>query len=420
MVQNISYKYRIYPNQDQKIQLGQITGSVRWLWNHMLDLNKTKYQKTKKFVFAIEMANMIPKLKQEHTWLVESIPSQSLQQVCRDLEQALKNCYKSGFGFPKFKAKNRSKDSFRIPQTNGHIHISNSHIKIPKIGLVRWKYHRPITGIIKSITVSKDRINHWYVSVLLEVPETMPVQIDRTKTIGIDLGVASFATLSNGTKIESQNFLRNQLRKLKRAQRKLRLKKQTSNRRKKQNRVIAKIHRTIARKRINWLHHQSINLIRKYDLICVEDLSTKDLLKKKILSRSIADQSWAIFVNQLQYKAKLYGKHLTKIDRYAPSSQACSGCGTKQKLKLSDRIYICNNPECTDYLRTKDRDENAAKNIHFWGIASTDYDLFLKSNTDGTSGINACGDTSADDNFEYSRSYRVSTNQEACGSLVHR
>jgi putative transposase len=169
---NIAYKYRLKPNKSHQKLLSQMAGSTRWLWNHMLDLNKKQYAIDKKFLFAYDMHAMLPALKSANTWL-KDIPSQSLQQKCTDLDRALKSVWKSGFGFPQFKSKHKSRDSFRIPQTNGHIKISDSHIHIPKIGSIKWHYHQPITGTVKSVTITRD-INHWYISVLCEIADVVP------------------------------------------------------------------------------------------------------------------------------------------------------------------------------------------------------------------------------------------------------
>ena len=411
---NLAYKYRLYPTKSQGQQLAQMAGNCRWLWNYMLDLNKKQYQIDKKFVFAYDMHNLIPELKTQNEWL-KSTPGQSLQQKCTDLSRAMSSVWKSGFGFPKFKAKHKSKDSFRIPQNGGHIKISDSHITIPKVGEVKWKYHRPITGKLKSITVSRD-IDDWYVSVLCETDEVpLMTEIDKSKTIGIDLGVSDFAVLSDGTKIKGPNYFKKSMRRLKKYQRRLAKKVKGSANRGHAGRRVAQVHQKIRNSRADWLHKQSHALTEKYDVICVEDLKIQQLLQKKELSRSIADQGWGIFVNQLKYKAKKKGKHLTKINPYLPSTKTCSCCGGVRKMKLSDRVYICENEGCTDYLKTKDRDLNAATNIHFWGLTATQNITFT---TPGTGGNKACGDTTTD--IELSGQYQVSAKQEAACPLGQR
>jgi len=414
---HIAHKYKLLPTKTQEKTLAQMGGSTRWLWNYMLDLNQKTYQETKKFVFAIDMANLLPELKSQNIWLKDT-PSQSLQQKCIDLDRSLKSVWKSGFGFPKFKAKHKSSDSFRIPQNSKgtQIRAYGTHLFMPKLGKVKWVMHRPLpeNSKIKSITITKD-IDDWFVSVLLEIPNIEPMKyIDANKTVGLDLGVASFATLSDGTKIESPNFLKKSLRKLKHYQRQLKHKTKGSNNIKKQYTKIAKIHRDIRNARMNWLHHQSKDLVSKYDVICIENLKIKDLLEKKQMSRSIADQGWGIFVSHLQYKAVLSGKHVTKIGTYEPSTKTCSCCGNIRSMKLSDRVYVCENPKCNDYLKAKDRDINAATNIHFWGLMATEGVSFV-SNTDGISEINACGDTIT---CQSNIIDEVSMKQEARRSLV--
>lgn len=406
---HVSYKYKLLLTTNQVDLAKQIAGSTRWLWNHMLSANQTKYQAEKKFIFAYNMHKLIPALKAQHDWL-KLAPSQSLQQKCVDLDRALTAVWKSDFRFPKFKSKHRSQDSFRVPQTNGHIKISDIHITIPKLGQVKWVYHRPIIGNVKSITVTRD-CDNWFVSVCCEIPDVTPItEVDRTKTIGIDLGVSSFATMSDGSKIESPTFLKKKLQKLKKYQRRLRNKQKGSKNKAKQYAKIAKIHQQIRNQRNDWLHKQSSALVEKYDVICVEDLKIQELLKKKQMSRSIADQGWGIFVNQLQYKTKLRGKHLSKIGTYMPSTKACSCCGHTKIMKLSSRVYVCENTQCTNYLKTKDRDVNAAINIHVWGLmGTTNINLY----TPGTGGIDACGDTlTSPSNQDW-----VSTKQEAAYPL---
>jgi putative transposase len=404
-----AFRYKLEPNASQLSLLKQFAGSTRWLWNYMLDLNQKQYQKEHKFVFAFDMNKQLPELKKQHEWL-KNTPSQALQQRCADLDAALKRVWKSGFGFPKFKSKNRSSDGFRIPQTNEHIKVSDTHIVIPKIGAVKWRCHRPITGKLKSITVTQD-IRGWYVSVLCEIPDVEPVvDVDQNRTVGIDLGVSSFATLSDGTKITSQNFLKKQLRRLKYQQRFLKNKKRGSANSRKQWDRVARIHARIRYQRLDWLHKLSDQLTRDYDVICVEDLKVQELLEKKQLSRSIADQGWSMFVGQLEYKAQLRGKHLTRINTYLPSTKTCSCCGTERKMKLSDRVYICENKQCADYLKTKDRDQNAAINIHAWGLMATGN---IRLYTPGTGGIQACGDTPTYDIQAIDWYHEVSAKQEA-------
>lgn len=403
----LGYKYRLYPTKAQEAQLIGFCGSTRWLWNYMLDLNKKKYETDKQFVFAYDMANRLPALKKEHIWLKE-IPSQALQQKCLDLDKALKAVWKSKFGFPKFKSKHKSQDSFRLPQ--GCV-FSDTTIILPKLGAIKWKYHRELAGKATSVTISRDG-KHWYASVLCEAPEQMPIGVDKNNVIAIDLGVTDFAVLSDGTKIKSPKFLKAKLRQLKKAQRQLAKKQKGSNNRRKQADRVARLHQKIRFQRNNWLHQLSRSLVDQYDLICLEDLNIKGMVKGKKtrhLNRAIADQGWYMFVDQLVYKAKLYGKHTFKIGRWDPSSKTCSSCHHKiDKLELDVREWIC--PKCG---ATHDRDLNAALNIKFWAMAMVPENTY----TPGTGEINAREDTSAD--YDTSGS-QVSLKQEACASLGHK
>jgi putative transposase len=410
-----AYKYKLIPNTEQLKMLAQWEGSTRWLWNQFLAATTAQYAQDKKFIWGFDLKKQIPDLKKQHEWL-KQVPAHALQNVAFDLDRALKRSTGKNRdqGFPKFKSKHRNTGSIKIDQVGTHIKISDTHVVIPKIGAVKWRYHRPITGKLKSISVTRD-IRGWYVSVLCEIFDVDPVvDVDQNRTVGIDLGVSSFATLSDGTKIASQNFLKKQLRRLKYQQRFLKNKKQGSNNSRKQCDRVARIHARIRCQRLDWLHKLSNQLTRDYDVICVEDLKVRELLEKKQLSRSIADQGWSMFVSQLAYKAALRGKHLTRINTYLPSTKTCSCCGTERKMKLSDRVYICENTRCADYLKTKDRDQNAAINIHAWGLMATGN---IRLHTPGTGGIQACGDTPTYDIQAIDWYHEVSAKQEAACPL---
>jgi putative transposase len=375
----------------------------------MLDLNQKQYAVDKKFVFRFKMQNQIPDLKTQHEWLKQT-PSQSLQQVCYHLDLALKRVWKQGFGFPRFKSKHTAQDSFYVPQQSNQIKINAKSIVIPKLSAIKWIYHRPVSGVVKSITISRD-VDQWYVSVLCEQADTTPQPIDSTKCVGIDLGISSFVVTSDGHKIHKSPHTSNHARRLVRAQRQLAKKQRTSANRTKAKTQVAKIHRTIRRQRQDFLHKLSHQLIKQYDLICTEDLKTKSLVenkKQKSLNRAIHDQGWGMFLNMLEYKAARAGKHMVRIDTYAPSSKTCHQCQHKiEKMALDVRSWIC--PACNAQL---DRDLNAAQNIEFWGRMMIDAQWF--TNTPGTGGINACGDTSVQGALLHPE---VSTKQEAARSL---
>lgn len=203
-----TYKYRLNPNKVQAEVFKQWEGSTRWLWNRFLEKTTEQYAINKQFIWGYELKRLIPGFKQTNPWL-KNTPSSALQNVAFDIDQALRRatCKNRDLGFPHTKKKGRDYGAITMNQVN-NTHITDSHIKLPKLGLVRWHYHRPITGKLKEVSITLYD-NHWWVSVVCEVPDVTPmVEIDKTKTIGIDLGVKSFATLSDGTHIPNQHFLK--------------------------------------------------------------------------------------------------------------------------------------------------------------------------------------------------------------------
>ena len=415
---NKAYKFRLDPTDHQRQQLAQIAGSCRWVWNHMLATQHTRYETEKKFNFAREMANTLPQLKQQYEWL-KLTPSYALQQTCRDQDFALKRV-KSGFGFPKFKSKRKAKDSFRIPQNlnNGKddlIKIKEDTVRIPKLDPIKWRKHRPIEGKVKSITISRD-VDHWYASVLTEFDDVPlnPIDVATCNSIGIDLGVSHFMIDSRGNKTSSPRFLKQKALRLARYQRQYARKQRGSNNQAKARVKVAKCHQDIRRARADFLHQLSSKITTEYDLICAEDLKIKDLVKpkkQKSLNRAIHDQGWGMFIEMLKYKSAFKGKPFTQINQFAPSSKTCSCCGHKlAKLALDVREWRC--PQCNT---EHDRDVNAATNILFWGLAATPD---IEVNTPGTGGINACGDTRTQPVLAYDNTVEVSRKQETQSTLV--
>jgi putative transposase len=382
----VGYKYKLLPSEAQIEILNQWEGSTRWLWNNFLSQNITQYATDKKFIWRYDLSSQLPNLKKQFNWLSE-LPSQSLQKVALSIDRALHAIKKSKFGFPRFKKKGVSNGQIKIDQTNNHIKTSETHIKIPKIGNIKWIYHRDLPNGLRSISITKD-IDQWYVSCLCKIEDQQQVLIDRDNCVGIDLGIKAFAVTSDNEITDSPKFLKRSLNKLKWKQRKLSHKVKGSRNRNKERIKVAKLHRKIRNQRLNFLHQTSRRLVNKYDLICTEDLKTKDLLKKKnrTMNRAISDQGWSMFLAMLKYKCQLYGKHFGQISQWAASTKTCNACGYKhQGFGLGIRIWTC--PNCK---ATLDRDLNAAQNIAFWGQLIIDSSLF--KHTVGTTEIQACGD----------------------------
>ena len=355
-----SYKFRLYPNQEQKQLFAKTFGCSRAIWNMMLADKIKHYEDTKKTLY-----NTPAQYKKEFPWLKE-VDSLALANVQLNLQKAYKNFFNSSFGFSNFKKKNHGQ-SYTTNNQKGSISLENGHIKLPKVGWVRVKAHRQITGVIKSATISMTPTGKYHVSILCET-EIAPIP-KTNSSIGIDLGISDFAILSTGEKIGNRRFLTKLSKKLakeqkilsrralaaKKANRKL----SDSKNYQKQRMKVAKIHEKIANMRRDFLHKLSTNLVKNHDVICIEDLSSKNLMKNHKLAKAIGDVSWFEFVRMLEYKATWYGKQVSKISRWYPSSQICSDCGfSSGKKPLSIREWTCTN--CGSH---HDRDINASINI---------------------------------------------------------
>ena len=366
----------------------------------MLEDNINEYEKTNKFIWAYTWINKLVLLKQEHDWL-KNTPSQSLQQICLDLDKALKMTSKQRskrFGFPKFKHKKSVTQSFRIPQLNNHIKSTKIQIKIPKIGWILWNKHRELQGKLKSITIKKEN-DIWWCVCLCELDDIEPITDgNESQIVGIDLGLTDFAILSDGQSIKTPKFYRIQQRKLKRRQQILSRRKKGSKNREKARKTLNKLHYKIKCKRNDFLHKISDLIANSYLFVSVEDLNVSGMKRNKYLSKSISDQGWSKFIFFLSYKTETNGGKLIKIDRYAPSSKTCSACGNKQNMPLHIRTYICNS--CGFEMN---RDLNAALNIKRSGIDAL--------NRCGTHQIHACEDTNGGDISNDMSSY-VSLKQE--------
>lgn len=406
-----AYRFKLLPDKPQTELLVKWEGHSRWLWNHFLDLEQKEYALNKKFIWRYDLINLIPDLKKQHDWLKEA-PSQALQQIGTSLDIALKGL-KSGKKFPKFKKKGARNGQILIQNSPLQIKTSKSHIRLPKIGEVKWIQHRALPeGNVKSASITRD-VDKWFVSLLVEVADVkkLPVNPATAKSIGLDLGIKHFIVDSNGKKIGSPGFLRQKAERLKRYQRQVSRKQKGSNNRNKARIKLANFHLGIRDTRKDWLDKLSNEIVNSNDIVCVEDLKTKELMtrnRQKSLNRQISDQGWGMFLSMLRYKSEARGKTFTQIGQYEPSSKTCSCCGHKMlKMELSIREW-----KCTRCGTEHDRDVNAALNILWWGLMAT-------PNTAGTAGINACevSNPLADEGYEAGED-KDTSKQEAAGSLV--
>jgi putative transposase len=358
-------KVRIYPTDEQSITLAKHFGCTRWLWNHCLAVMTETYKTTGKGISAFNMKRQIPTLKTEYEWLKECY-SQCLQQSVLNLSQAFQNFFEGRAKYPHFKSKHH-RQSVQFPQ-NVKV-VSESAIKFPGLlGTVAAKVHRPIEGQLKTVTVSKMPDGKYFASMLIEDGKLKPASSDDGKAIGIDLGLTDFAITSDGSKFANPRHLKKHERNLKRKQRKLSRKKKGSQNRNKARIKVAKIHAKIARVREDFHHKLSRKIVNENQVIVVEDLAVKNMVKNHNLAKAISDVGWGQFCTMLKYKAEFEGKVYLEIGRFFPSSHLCSNTLLPlEKMDLSVRSFVC--PHCEE---RHDRDINAAINIRNEGLRILD------------------------------------------------
>ncbi len=361
-----AYKFRLYPNDEQKVLIYKTLGCARFVYNYMLEARKDAYARDKTSLRKYDCIKMLPGLKEQNPWLKE-VDSTALQASVENLDAAYQNffrrlkAYKKNPkgpkpGYPVFKKKHGRKASYTAKM---NISVSDDAVKLPKLGWIPAKISTPVRGRILRATVSLTGSDKFFVSLCctdVEIP-----QLPSTgAVVGLDVGIKDLVIASDGQKFENPKWLGKAEKKLSKLQRQLSRKSKGSSNRNKARIRLARQHEKVANQRQDYLHKLTTQLVRNYDVICVESLNVSGMMKNHHLAKAIADCSWRELCRQLKYKAEWQHKALVEVGTFFPSSQLCGTCGFKnpEVKDLSVREWVC--PCCGAH---HDRDVNAAQNI---------------------------------------------------------
>lgn len=349
-----AYKYRLYPNKEQKEYINKTIGCARFIYNKMLGDKIEYYKETKEM-----LKNTPSQYKKEYEWLKE-VDSLALANAQMNLDKAYKNFFRDvKVGFPKFKSKKKSSNSYTTNNQKGTVYIENGYIKVPKLKtMIRIQQHRKFVGTIKSCTISKSKTNKYYISILVDVDIKPLPKTD--KKVGIDLGLKEFAICSDGYRVPNPKFLRRTEKRIKFLQRSLSRKQKGSSNRDKARLKLAKAFEKLVNQRKDFLHKLSTKLINENQVIVIEDLKVSNMVKNHNLAKAISEASWSKFRTLLTYKAEWYGRELIIAPSNYASSQLCHVCGYKNidVKNLGLRAWKC--PCCNT---EHDRDMNASINL---------------------------------------------------------
>lgn len=358
-----SYKFRIYPTREQENLIQRTFGCCRFVYNHFLAMRIEAYKERGETMNYYVCSNALTPMKKDSEWLKE-VDSTALQSSLRDLDTAFQNFFrgmKGGqhIGYPQFKSKRNRRRSYKSKRVGENIAVVGNKVKLPKLGLVKCAVSREVKGRILSATVSQVPSGKYYVSLCCTDVEIEPLP-KTGAVVGVDLGIKALATTSDGVAYPNNKYLYESDKKLRRLSRDLSRKKKGSNNYEKARIRKARLEERIANQRRDAMQKSTTDLIRNNDVICLENLKTKGMMKNHKLARYIGDASFYEFRRELEYKAKWYGRTVSVIDTFYPSSQLCHSCGYRNigTKDLSVRSWTC--PKCGAH---HDRDVNAAINI---------------------------------------------------------
>ncbi|WP_235687358.1 RNA-guided endonuclease InsQ/TnpB family protein [Mycobacteroides chelonae] len=364
------YKYRVYPTPSQQVALARAFGCARVVFNDALHARQTAHASGLRISDTDVQKLVVTQAKQtsDRAWLAD-VASVVLVQACQDARRAYRNWFDSlsgkrkgrKIGAPRFRSRKDSRQSIRLTR-NGFSIRDNRKLYIAKVGQLKVRWSRDLPSEPSSVTIIRDAAGRFFATFVVEVTQSCLPPTNRE--VGIDLGLTTFAVLSDGRAIASPRFLRRSERKLRLAQRALSRKRKGSNNRAKARARVAKVHANVSDSRKDWAHKLSTEIIRENQAVFVEDLCVAGLARTR-MAKSVHDAGWSTFTRQLEQKAVQYGRVFVKVDRFYPSSQICSGCGRLDGPKpLSIREW-----QCKACGAVQDRDLNAAKNIHAAGRA---------------------------------------------------